>query len=315
MDDLRLRDTPELRGPAMILGFTGWMNGGNVSIGTVDHFVRQTKARRLAEIDPLEFYVLNFPVATLPTVGQSVEQTGLSGMEIAAIFRPHTEIEDGVVKRFVPETNVFRFSTDPELILFYGEEPHIRWRSYSDCVLEVARRFNVREIYFVGSVAGPGPHTREPRVRCSTAREEYKERFAGYDVSFTDYSGPASLVTYLTIRADEMGIPLRSIVVDVPMYPTVQMNVYPRSILRVVRLLSELLRLRTDTSSLEQAVESVREQIDKVVAGDPELRQLVDKMETVYDTEVGGDDEDLLRRLMEGMGPDGQPDERPPDEE
>lgn len=312
MDDLVLRDTPDLQGPVMILGFTGWMNGGQVSIGAVDHFVRQTKARRLAEIDPLEFYVLNFPVATLPTAGSSAEQTGLSAMEIAAVFRPHTEIENGVVKRFVPETNVFRYSADPELILFYGEEPHIRWRSYADCVMEVIRRFRVREVYFVGSVAGPVPHTRQPRVRCSTSREEFKERFEGQDVAFTDYSGPASIVTYLTLRADEIGVPLRSVVVDVPMYPSVQMTVYPASILRVVRLLCGLLGIETDTSSLELSAESVREQIDKVVAGDSDLRQLVDRMETAYDTETGGDDEDLLRRLMDGMG-SGNSAEEPPD--
>ena len=90
-------------------------------------------------------------------------------MEIAAMYRPHVEIEDGLVKKIDMPTNTFYCSAPENLVLFIGQEPHLGWPTFGRCMFELARRANVRRIVFVGSFGGPVPHTRLPRLYVSSS--------------------------------------------------------------------------------------------------------------------------------------------------
>src|SRR5437660_10638751 len=154
-DALRVRDCPALDGATLVLAFTGWMDGGDVSTGTVRRLVDLLGAKPIAEIDPEPYYLYNFP----------------GPMELAALFRPHLKIEGGKVLSFDMPANTFYCHEPANLVLFLGKEPNLRWRAFGDCILEMARRTAVRRVLFVGSFGGPIPHTREPRlhVTCSAA--------------------------------------------------------------------------------------------------------------------------------------------------
>jgi len=305
MDELVIHEHPALNSPRMVLGFDGWMNAGNVSTGVIEHLIEDLQARPVAEILPLDFYILNFPVSTIPfTVfidGEGARVSSISPMQFSAIFRPHAEIKDGVVEQFAYQQNEFLYTRDPDLIIFRGEEPHIRWGSYADCVLRLAEEFGVTEMYFTGSVSSPIPHTREPRLRCSAANEDYKQALRGPDVRFTDYSGPSSLITLLTGLAADRGIALRNLVVEVPHYPFIEMPSYPASIAKVASKLHELVQAPTDLTELQQAAGEMREQLDKLMDDNEEFKELVAKLEQSYDYEEHGADEALLRRLIEGI--------------
>ena len=79
---IQLRDCPKLNRATLVLAFTGWMDGGDVSTGTVKRLVHLLEAEPVANIDPEPFYLYNVP----------------GSMEIAALFRPQVEIEDGLIK-------------------------------------------------------------------------------------------------------------------------------------------------------------------------------------------------------------------------
>ncbi|MFW6437984.1 MAG: PAC2 family protein, partial [Armatimonadota bacterium] len=162
-------------GAVLIIGLTGWMDGGHVSIGTVKYLQEALDAEEFAEIDPLDFYIYHFPVSSIPISvhldeGRAIVQP-VSPMEFTAIFRPHARIEDGIVEDLEYPQNVFSLARtragQPDLVLMTGEEPHIRWGAYCDCVFGVCENMGIEDIYFVGSVASPVPHTREPRIRAS----------------------------------------------------------------------------------------------------------------------------------------------------
>ena len=76
-----LAGLPELDNATLVLALSGWMDGGEVSTGTVKRLVDLLQAEPLAEIDPDPFYLYSFP----------------GSMEVAALFRPHIKIEDGLV--------------------------------------------------------------------------------------------------------------------------------------------------------------------------------------------------------------------------
>src|SRR5437588_11364052 len=95
-DALRLHDCPKLDRATLVLAFTGWMDGGDVSTGTVKRLVDLLGARPVAEIDPEPFYIYNLP----------------GPMDVAALFRPGVEIEDGLIR-----------SSDMPAGTFYCHEP------------------------------------------------------------------------------------------------------------------------------------------------------------------------------------------------
>ena len=228
MDELEIRHRPKATSPAMVMGLTGWMDGGSVSTGTIGYLVDKLEARSFAEIRPHDFYIFHFPISTVPlsihtSEGRAV-LSSVNPMEVAAVFRPQAKIEDGVVRHLTYPRNEFFYSESANLVLFVGEEPHIRWGAYADCLLRLAEEFNTAEVYFVGSVAAALPHTREPRLRASVADERLKTKLASVGVSFSEYQGPASIVTALTHQAGEYGVELRSLVVEVPHYPFVELS-------------------------------------------------------------------------------------------
>src|SRR4051812_47648534 len=140
-DALTVHDCPTLDQATLVLAFTGWMDGGDVSTGTVRRLVDLLGADPVADIDPEPFYLYNFP----------------GSMELAALFRPEIKITDGLLKSIDMPENVFYCHEPANLLLFLGKEPNLLWRTFGDCVLEFARQTNVRRVLFVGSFGGPIP--------------------------------------------------------------------------------------------------------------------------------------------------------------
>jgi len=172
-DKLSVSEKPNLNKPRLLLGLSGWMDGGEVSTGTVECLVEKLGARKFAEINPKGFYLYSFP----------------GSMEITALFRPHTKINEGLIESLSSPTNKFFYSQRNNLILFTGREPNLNWEEYGECIFSLCAEFGVEMIYFIGSVAGLVPHTREPRLFCSVSHPELKETFQHYGVKFANYEG------------------------------------------------------------------------------------------------------------------------------
>ncbi len=294
------------------------MDGGNVSTGAIAYLRGQLSAQNFAEIDPLDFYILHFPVSSIPISvyledGRAVVQP-VNPMEFTAVFRPHTRIENGVIRELEYPENLFDLAKTPpgkpDIVLFSGEEPHIRWGAYCDCIFNVCEELGIEEIYFVGSVASPIPHTREPRLRASMADESFKPRLAEAGLLFGEYEGPSSIITSLTYHSMELGIRMCSLVVEIPHYPFLEMPTYPRSIHKIASTLNDLLGLELDLTDLVEATAEADGKLNALMETNDDFRELVAKLEETYEYEETPGDEALLRRLMESVdleeGPGGE---------
>lgn len=316
-NDLIVEQWPELERPVMILGLTGWMDGGHVSTGTVaylrDRFADEPEDEDepdwFVRIDPLDFYIYHFPIASMPMSiylqdGEALVQQ-MNPMEFAAFFRPHAQIENGVITYLEYPDNLFWAARRPEgqrdLVLFSGEEPHIRWGAYIDCIFEVARELEIEEIYFVGSVASPIPHTMPPRLRASMADERLKAGLEDAGVLFGEYEGPASIITSLAYHSTALDIAMRSLVVEIPHYPFLEMPTYPRSILKVTSALNRLLDLDLDLADLQASAADADAKLNALVEDNEEFAELVARLEEAYEYEETPRDEDLLRRLIDSV--------------
>ena len=266
-DALTFHADPPLSSEAqMVVGFSGWMDGGEVSTGATNWLVKQLDMAPLAEIDPEPFSVYSFP----------------GSMELAQALRPEVKIEDGVLEKLETPTNRFSVDVERELIVLEGREPHFAWSRFTECVLEVARRFNVSWIWFVGSVGGAVPHTREPRFYSAVSDIELEPRIAEHGFRPTEYEGPAHYVTHLMGAAQRREVPMMTVVAEVPAYIE---GMNPRCIEAAARQLSAVLGLRLDLSELRDTADAFERKFDESVQEHEELAEKVQELENEYDNE------------------------------
>jgi len=267
IDALSVHDCPTLDQATLVLAFSGWMDGGDVSTGTVRRLVGLLEARPVAEIDSESFYIYNFP----------------GSMDLAALFRPGIKIEDGLVQSVEMPANLFYCHRPANLVLFLGKEPNLRWREFGDCVIEAARRMGVRRVLFVGSFGGTVPHTREPRlfVTCTDAR--MLPEMEQYGLRRTGYEGPGSFTTYLMTRAGPANLEMTSLVAEIPGY---LQGRNPPSIEAVTRRLAKILRLPLDLGALRAESTEWELEVSRVVEKDKEMAKTVRRLEEAYDNEL-----------------------------
>jgi predicted ATP-grasp superfamily ATP-dependent carboligase len=266
-DSLKIEHNPQFSSPRLVLGLTGWMDGGDVSTGTIKVLRDKLNAEQFAHIDPAPFYIYNFP----------------GSMEISSLFRPHTKMKDGLVQKYNLPANIFYGSAGHNVILFSGKEPNLNWELFADCIFELCEKFGIRRIFFVGSVAGLTPHTREPRMTFSVSDEKLKALLPQKQVRFSNYEGPASLTSYLLSRAPQHGVEMLSMVAEIPAY--VQ-GYNPRCIEAAVRVLSHILDLRINLDGLREMGDDFEKRLTELITDQPDLAKKITELETDYDNQV-----------------------------
>ena len=280
---LKIETEPSLVKPSLILGFTGWMDGGDVSTGTVQYLVNRLGATRFASIEPAGFYLYNFP----------------GTMEFSALFRPRTKIEGGLIREFDEPSNVFFCDGTNNLILFIGKEPNLAWSDYAGAIFEVCGRYGVERMVFIGSVSGLTPHTRQPRFSCVISDERIKARLEGMPIVMTDYAGPASIITYLSVEAKKRGIEMLSLVAEIPAY---LQGYNPRCVEAAVRCIAGIVGLHVEVTDLRELGDEFEKKVQEVLQTQPDLLDKIQKLETDYDDQVFDTDLGDLKDWLKQQG-------------
>jgi len=280
---LHYENLPKMPGARMVLALDGWMDGGEVSTGTIGWLIDQLEAADIAYMDPDPFYLVNFP----------------GSMEVTAMFRPHVEIEDGVISAYQEPTNTFFASKEHNLILFQGEEPNNAWQLYTDCIFQVAQEVGVSEIYFIGSFGGVVPHTREPRLFATVSSPEIKPGLETLGINFSNYEGPASVATHLLARSGDAGFRMANLSAEIPAYIE---GINAKSIEAVARKLAGLLDLTLNFDKLRKTSDRWERKLNKAVAEKEELVEHIEKLEEDYDHEVFDTQMDDLKDFLKKQG-------------
>ena len=263
-DLLRIHEPVPLPDGTLVLAFTGWMDGGDASTGTVRRFVEHLSAPAVAEIEPDPFYIFNFP----------------GPMELAALFRPHIAIEGGLIEKVQLPASTFYAHAAARLALFIGREPNLRWPTYRDCIFRFARETGVTRILFVGSFGGAVPHTREPRMFITCSDRDMLPEMEKYVVGRTDYKGPGSFSSYLLTEAPAAGLKMASLIAEIPGY---LQGTNPACLLAIARRLATILGVAVDLNELRQAATNWEMEVSSAVEQKEDLEQTVRQLEEDYD--------------------------------
>jgi len=259
--------TPKLNGGTLVMSFSGWMDGGDASTGTVERLARLLNAKPFASIDAEPFYILNFP----------------GSMEIASIFRPEIDIEDGLVRSIDMPRNRFYVAKEANLLLFRGKEPNMKWRTFGECIFKLARDTGVSRLVFVGSFGGAVPHTREPRMYVTCSEERLHADLENVGLRRTGYEGPGSFMTYLLTQAPSAGLEMVSLVAEIPGY---LQGPNPFCIEAITRRLSKILQLSLDLDSLRTASNEWEVEVTNVVEENDDMLEKIRELEDEYDTDL-----------------------------
>jgi proteasome assembly chaperone (PAC2) family protein len=259
MTALKIVTRPKLRRPVLIAAFQGWNDGGQGATLAAGYMARFWGAARFAEIDPEEFFDFQ---AT----------------------RPQISLVDGETRELTwPENAFFHARPDDlehDVVLLIGVEPNLRWRAFSQLVVDLALDLRVERMITLGSLLADVPHTRPSPVSVSASDRKIIERL-GADSS--RYEGPTGIVGVIQDVCQKAGIDAIGLWAAVPHY--VSLTPSPRAALALCERAGSLLETDLDLVELEQAVDGYTEHVSEAVSGDEETTAYVEALERQIDSD------------------------------
>jgi proteasome assembly chaperone (PAC2) family protein len=281
---------PPLNSPVLLIALRGWFDTAGVASAALDHVVSNRTPAVLADIDPDLFY----------------DFTQL---------RPEVRLEDERPVLTWPR-NVFeaiRFhGTDHDIVALNGAEPHLRWRTYVDAVLDLVREVGMSAVVTLGAMPDAIPHTRRPPVVGSTPDPRLARRLG---LSVPTYQGITGVIGALQEALEREGVPAISLRVGVPHY--LANARHPASSAALLAHLEHVLGVPLHSSALDAEITEWREAHDGAVAGSSDTTAYVRMLEADFDrrTEAAIPTADDLgaefeRYLLEGRHPDDEDDEQ-----
>ncbi len=253
---------PSLHRPAMIAAFSGWNDAADSASDAVRWLVRAGAARPFAALDIEEY--LDFQAA-----------------------RPTVELVDGVVRTVNWPSLAFSAGSLPaggrDLVLLLGVEPNLKWRTFCDDVIDVARKTNCEMIVTLGALLGDTPHSRPIKCTGSATDEVLAARLG---MQRSRYEGPTGIVGVLHDAVRRAGFASASIWAPVPHYVATPPN--PKATRALLDRLSDLLDLGLDLTDLDIASSAWERSVSEVVAGDADVSSYVERLETRFDTAEDG---------------------------
>ena len=221
----------------------------------------------VARIDPEEFFDFQ---ANRPTI--DIAEGSLQGVEWP---------DNLVVAGRSPEA-------ERDLLLISGTEPSTRWRTFCNSVLDIAERCGVESMVTFGSLIADVAHTRPVPITGLATTAELIERLGFEDVA---YEGPTGVLGIFHAVCRERDISAASLWAAVPHYAAAVPN--PKAGLALLRRLEGMIGIAVEATELEEAAEAFEAQVTQAVAANPEIKEMVERLEEQQDEVAGFSQEDV----------------------
>ena len=263
-------DRPRLRNPVLITAFEGWSDAADAASSAGSYLAGAWGARKFAAIDPEEFY------------------------DFTAV-RPRVRLDERLERQIDFPTNEFSAAAIPgagrDAVFLRGIEPGLKWRTFSQQVVDVASEVGVELVISLGALAAGVPHTSPVTVMGTTTDPDLAERWA---LGRSRYEGPTGIVGALNDALGKAGFKVASLWAALPHY--VSQTPSPKGALALVEAIGRFLDVTIATTDLEIAAASYVRQVDEVVEADSDVAEYVRRLEE--DVEEGdGDDDEFVDEL------------------
>ena len=270
MDGLIVHETPKTKLTTMVVAFAGWPDAAEAATRAIRYMVRKLPSKKIAEIDPENYYdfTVNRP------------QTRINRRKERIIKWPTNEFYS-----YVPEN-------EPEngILMYVGTEPNLKWRTFSDTVLEVAKLSGVELIVSLGALLDAVPHTREVKITGRASSQELSKKARWLGIRNSGYQGPTGIHSAFAEACSKSHIPHANIWGHCPHY--VQTSPKPVTSFALLERLKSLVDIDLDMSELDLAGQAFKEEISNAISKQPEVSSYVSRLESQYD-EANGSQNDM----------------------
>lgn len=254
---MEILQIPPLRSPIMIFAFGGWNDAGEAATGAASHLLNMWDNTVIGNFDPEEFYDFQ-------------------------VNRPMVFVDDSKVRKITwPTTEAYGILTPQfefDLVVVKGLEPSMRWKKFTNDLLDLADDLDVLMILTVGSLLADTPHSRPISVSGSGSHPEIAKRL-GVEVS--RYEGPTGILGILQEAAQRRGIDAISLWAAIPHYASSPPS--PKATLALVNALEDFLNISIPLGELTEQSKMWESGIDEMAQEDTELGEYVRQLEASKD--------------------------------
>ena len=254
--------SPVLNAPVLVVAMEGWVDAGLGAANAVASLTEHPPATDLVTFDSDHFLDLR-------------------------ARRPMVRIVDGVTTELEWPRTQLRHGHDQagaDMLFLVGPEPDYHWRAFVDAVVQLCLRHGVRLVVGLGAFPAAAPHTRPVRL-AATAPPGSAELLAQVGVVQGELEVPAGVLSALEVALGDAAVPTISLWARVPHY--VSAMPFPMASAALVDGLAAISGLQLDSTALRAAGDRARNQVDELIAGNPEHVAMVAKLEEVIDSSEG----------------------------
>jgi proteasome assembly chaperone (PAC2) family protein len=241
----------------MVFAFGGWNDAGEAATGAASHLLNSWEHSLIGRFDPEDFYDFQ-------------------------VNRPMVFVDTSKIRQITwPTTEVFGILTpqlDFDLVVVKGLEPSMRWKRFTNDLLDLADDLEVSMILTVGSLLADTPHSRPISVSGSGSHPDIAKRL-GVEVS--RYEGPTGILGILQEAAQSRGIDAISLWAAIPHYASTSPS--PKATLALINALEDFLNISIPLGELSEQSRMWEIGIDEMAQEDSELGEYVRQLEASKD--------------------------------
>jgi proteasome assembly chaperone (PAC2) family protein len=246
-------DLPKLRSPVLVCAFRGWNDAAAAASTALTTIATSLDGEVIARIDPEEYFDFQ---AT----------------------RPSISLDEGQTRRIDwPDNNLIAVqvpTADRDLVLLDGTEPNLRWRTFSETIATAADALGIELMVTLGALIAEVSHTLPVPITGLASSQELVDEL---ELERSNYEGPTGIVGVVHDLCRQSGIDSASLWAAVPHYVAAVPN--PKAALALLRRLEGLTGIAVEAAELEEETTDYEEQIGRAVAANPEIEELVARIE------------------------------------
>ena len=262
----------------LLIAFKGWSDAAEAATSATDTIISHYQAHKFASFEEEEFF---------------------------AFARERPNIKNSKDGRIIewPNNDLFYISDAIEgtpLIILNGTEPHFKWKTFSNEVINLCQSMNVQSVVTLGALLDSIPHTRGVKTQITGQQEFMPDLFTQNKIDKSRYEGPTGITSVIIEDFKKIGIPSMSIWAHAPHY--LQSSPNPIVSEALLNELSNWLPLNFDEKKLKRKSDKYLNALESAITQDSELKGYIEKLEKKYDSALsnsGPIDDDLLLKDLE----------------
>lgn len=265
-DHVRWLANPRLQSPTVIAAFSGWNDAADAASTAIRTLIEAWNAEPLAEIDPEEF--TDF-----------------------ATIRPSVRLEGGKTRSIVwPKVSMWYASTPgADVILLLGPEPSLKWRLFTEQIISVAARYDASMVLTLGALLADVSHRGDVQIMGTANDEATIERF---DLQRSRYEGPTGIISVLHDACTHASIPSASLWAACPAIASQIPS--PKAASALMARAGEIIGTPAPIGSLHNMIVAYDNKVDEMIDDDDDLREYVERLESMGDDAFGIDNPNQL---------------------